>query len=142
MTAQEKLRAVAQGMGATFVFDNWTAVNNALDNVSLPAVVYILPADGEFAIKNGRVKDTENGMLAFLDKVESFEDGDTTVLDAMKVLALRFLSRLNDIGEFESIEGVIKYKAVYDMLDVGVAGVMINVSLKEKLGKCSKGYER
>lgn len=142
MTAQEKLEAVAQGVGASFVFDNWTAVNNALDNISLPAVVYIMPADGEFTIKNGRVKDTENGMLAFLDKVDSFEDGDTIVLDRMKVLALRFLSKLNETEEFESIEGVVKYKSVYDMLDVAVSGVMLNVSLKERVGKCSTAYER
>ena len=41
MTYQDKLREVAESLGVSFVFQDWTTANIEIDTTPMPAVTYI-----------------------------------------------------------------------------------------------------
>lgn len=140
MRSDEILKEVAKKLEASFVFDNWAGANISLDNITFPAIVYILPASGSLNINNGWIKDNQNAMIAFLNKTDFQTTGENngSVVDDMKDLAKRFFVSLNKTGMFQEIGGLIQYRAVYDMLDVNVAGVTFEIELKEIVGICER----
>lgn len=140
MTVQDKLKQVAESLGVSFVFEDWTQANVEIDNKPLPAVVYVLPASGELDFKNGNIRDNQNGMLAFLDKVELNGNGqdNDSVVDRMKSLAMRFIVKLNETGYFEPLGGVMKYQVAYNKLNAVTSGIVFEVTLKEITGICER----
>lgn len=140
MTVQDKLKQVAESLGVSFVFEDWTLANVEIDGTPLPAIVYVLPASGELNFKNGNIRDNQNGMLAFLDKVELNGNGQDNdcVVDRMKSLAVRFISKLNQTGYFESLGGVLKYQVAYNKLNAVTSGIVFEITLKEKTGICER----
>ncbi|WP_288207011.1 hypothetical protein [uncultured Parabacteroides sp.] len=140
MTVQDKLKQVAESLGVPFVFEDWTQANVEIDRILLPAVVYVLPASGELDFKNGNIRDNQNGMLAFLDKVELNGNGldNDCVVDRMKSLAMRFIVKLNETGNFEPLGGVMKYQVAYNKLNAVTSGIVFEVVLKEITGICER----
>ena len=140
MTVQDKLKQVAESLGVPFVFADWTLANVEIDRTPLPAVVYVLPASGELDFKNGNIRDNQNGMLAFLDKVELNGNGQDNdcVVDRMKSLAMRFIVKLNETGYFEPLGGVMKYQVAYNKLNAVTSGIVFEVTLKEITGICER----
>lgn len=140
MTVQDKLKQVAESLGVSFIFEDWTLANIEIDNQPLPAVVYVLPASGELDFKNGNIRDNQNGMLAFLDKVELDSNGqeNDSVVDRMKSLAMNFIVKLNHAGYFEKLGGVMKYQVVYNKLNAVTSGIVFEVTLKEIAGICER----
>ena len=140
MTVQAKLKQVAESLGVPFVFEDWTQANVEIDRILLPAVVYVLPASGELDFKNGNIRDNQNGMLAFLDKVELNGNGldNDCVVDRMKSLAMRFIVKLNETGNFEPLGGVMKYQVAYNKLNAVTSGIVFEVVLKEITGICER----
>lgn len=138
MMVQDKLKQIAESLGVSFVFDDWTTANIEIDSQPLPVVVYVLPASGELDFKNGNIRDNQNGMLAFLDKVTLDSNGQDNdcVVDRMKSLAMNFIVKLNQTRYFESLGGVIKYKVVYNKLNAVTSGIVFDVTLKEMTGIC------
>lgn len=140
MTVQEKLQQVAELLGVSFVFEDWTLANVEIDNKPLPAVVYVLPASGELNFKNGNIRDNQNGMLAFLDKTSLDSNGQDNdcVVDRMKSLAMRYIVKLNETGYFEPLGGVMKYQVAYNKLNAVTSGIVFEVALKEVIGICER----
>lgn len=140
MRADITLQKVAKKIGASFVFDNWAGANVSLDNVSFPAVIYILPASGSFNLDKGWIKDNQNSMIAFLDKTNFQTTGEEngSVIDNMKDLAKKFFIELNKTNIYQSIGGILPYRVVYDTFDVNVAGITFEIPLKEVTGICEK----
>lgn len=138
MTYREKLKEVADSLGVSFVFQDWTTANVEIDQTSLPAVVYVLPASGSLAFKSGFIRDNQNGMLAFLDKVILDAEGvdNDNVVDRMKRLAMQYIVRLNATGYFETLDGVLPYRTIYSELNANVSGISFEVALKEVVGIC------
>lgn len=140
MTVQDKLKQIAESLGVSFVFEDWTMANVEIDNQPLPAVVYVLPASGELNFKNGNIRDHQNGMLAFLDKVALDSNGQDNecVVDRMKSLAMTFIVKLNQTGYFEPLGGVMKYQVAYNKLNAVTSGIVFEVTLKEITGICER----
>jgi hypothetical protein len=140
MTYQDKLREVAESLGVSFVFQDWTTANIEIDKTPLPAVTYILPTSGSLNFKLGFIKDSQNGMLAFLDKVVLDGDGvdNDNVVDRMKRLAMQYIVKLNATGYFEMLSGVLAYKTIYSELNSNVSGIAFEVTLKEVKGICEE----
>lgn len=140
MTVQDKLQQVAESLGVSFVFEDWTLANVEIDNKPLPAIVYVLPASGELDFKNGNIRDNQNGMLAFLDKVALDSNGQDNdcIVDRMKSLAMRYIVKLNDTGYFDKLGGIMKYQVVYNKLNANTSGIMFEVTLKEITGMCER----
>lgn len=137
MSVENKIKALVDGMGAAYVFDNWQTANVRLDNLDFPVVLNLLPVSGTLNIGRQQIKDYPNCMLAFLDKTEFDFDGaeNDVIVERCKVLAKRFLSEVNNSSVFEAIDGDIPYSIVYDRLDVNVTGVCIELKLKEVVGE-------
>ena len=53
----------------TYLFEDWDTADTKLEKLSYPAIVCIIPASGTTEIRNGRVYDTVNVALAYLDTV-------------------------------------------------------------------------
>ena len=91
MSIEDKIREVAQKGWPShgFVLEDWEGVDRAVDKTDLPAIVCFLVEDGTLEFKNGRCKDSEDLILAFIDKVPRDADGDEnkSVFLSMKVLA-------------------------------------------------------
>lgn len=140
MTYQDKLREVAESLGVSFVFQDWTTANIEIDKTPLPAVTYILPTSGSLNFKSGFIKDSQNGMLAFLDKVVLDGNGvdNDNVVDRMKRLAMQYIVKLNATGYFEMLSGVLAYKTIYSELNSNVSGIAFEVTLKEVKGICEE----
>lgn len=140
MTVQDKLKQVAESLGVSFVFEDWTQANVEIDGRPLPAVVYVLPASGELNFKNGNIRDNQSGMLAFLDKVELNGNGldNDCVVDRMKSLAMNYIVKLNQTGYFEPLGGVMKYQVAYNKLNAVTSGIIFEVTLKEITGICER----
>lgn len=144
MSVESKIKSVAdtfQGEGVSYYFGDWARANKAFDNMSLPAIVYVMPASGEIDLSAGNVRDKENALIAFLDKTTfDFEATENNVIvESMKALAMRFFVACNNSRLFEPIGGKLPYRVVYDMLDVNVTGITFELPIKEVTGKCIKG---
>lgn len=138
MRVDEKVKTIAEGMGLTFVFNDWTRANLTLDHSCLPACVYLLPVSGTLENKNGNFRDYPNAMIAFLDRAELDFDGQSNepTVERMKELAKQFVASVNRSGMFSPLPASIPYSVVYDQLDANVTGVVINIQLKELQGSC------
>ena len=137
MNIEERIKALAQSepfAGYSYVFDEWKSVDTALDRVALPAIVNILPLQGEISKKNGRFRDMEYVQLAFLDKVMRDANGEdnAAVYNRMKRLGMRFLEALNATGDFEPFDETLEYNVICEGLSPIVTGVLFIFQLTEK----------
>lgn len=140
MTYQDKLKEVAESLGVSFVFQDWTTANVEIDKTPLPAVIYVLPASGSLNFKSGFIRDNQNGILAFIDKVVLDADGveNDNIVDRMKRLAMEYIVKLNATRYFEALDGVLPYRTIYSELNANVSGISFEVSLKEVKGICEE----
>lgn len=129
-----KIRSIAEKMKCiNYMFDNWQTANVKLDSSKLPAILNVLPVSGKFDIGRQQMKDYPNLLIAFMDKVDldfDGEDADNTV-ERCKAFAQEFILLVNKSGLFEPISGGVPYSVFYDRLDVNVAGITLELTLKE-----------
>lgn len=134
-TVEGKIRAVVQSMDCDvdYRFCNWAQANADIDGITKPTVVYVLPANGTLDVKWNQVKDKPETFIAFLANTELDFDGEKNdnIIEAMKRLAILFVSTLNRSGYFQQIEGELPYQVLYDHLDQNVTGVVISPTLEE-----------
>ena len=140
MTIEEKIKEVAQLGWPTygFILVDWAGVDRSVDKTDLPAIVCFLVEDGSLEFKNGRCKDSENVILAFIDKAPRDADGDDnlSIYKAMKDVAKAFIAKLSACGFFEPINQKVEYHSLYEMLASNVSGLYCMVTLKEQTGVC------
>ena len=141
MTIEDKVREIVGEYfsGFSFVFEDWNTADTKLDKVELPAIIMILPVSGVLQFgQHGRIKDAENTIVAFVDKVPKEADGrdNEVVYNEMKVAARAFVRRLNESGYFDYIQGDVPYNTIIEQLSSIVTGVALQLQLKELVGRC------
>ena len=141
MTIEDKVREIVGEYfsGFSFVFEDWNTADTKLDKVELPAIIMVLPVSGVLQFgQHGRIKDAENTIVAFVDKVPKEADGrdNETVYNEMKVAAREFVRRLNESGYFNYIQGDVPYNTIIEQLSSIVTGVALQLQLKELVGRC------
>ena len=134
-TVEAKVRKVAESMGedVEYLFMNWSQANVAMDAITKPSVVYVLPPSGKFDFRYARVKDYPETQIGFLAPTDFDFDGteNDNIIEQMKRLAIKFIKALNASKCFELIEGKQPYQVVYDFLDQNVTGIVLNLPLEE-----------
>lgn len=137
-TVEAKVRRVVETMGedVEYLFMNWAQANVAIDAITKPSVVYVLPPSGKLDFGYARVKDYPETQIAFLSPTDFDFDGteNDNIIEQMKRLAIKFVKALNASEYFEVIEGRHPYQVVYDFLDQNVTGVVLNLLLEEVEG--------
>ena len=141
MTIEDKVREIVGEYfsGFSFVFEDWNTADTKLDKVELPAIIMVLPVSGVLQFgQHGRIKDAENTIVAFVDKVPKEADGrdNEVVYNEMKVAARAFVRRLNESGYFDYIQGDVPYNTIIEQLSSIVTGVALQLQLKELVGRC------
>lgn len=134
-TVEAKVRKVAESMGedVEYLFMNWSQANVAMDAITKPSVVYVLPPSGKLDFSYARVKDYPETQIGFLAPTDFDFDGteNDNIIEQMKRLAIKFIKALNASKCFELIEGKQPYQVVYDFLDQNVTGIVLNLPLEE-----------
>lgn len=140
MSIESKIREIAEKRFASFsyVFEDWNGAAEQIDRVSLPAIVCILPVGGYLSFNRGLVKDKEDCILAFVDRVSRDANGydNERVYSCMKEKAARFITALNESHYFEPIEGNVKYTTILESASAYFTGVFVELTLKELQGGC------
>lgn len=141
MTIEDKIRGIAseQFSEFTYVFEDWYTADKVIDKVALPAIIFILPVSGVLQYgEHGRIKDAENCIIAFVDKVDKEADGrdNEITYNAMKAAARRFINAINASGFFDYIQGDVAYNVIYEQMSSIVTGIALNLRLKELVGRC------
>ncbi len=141
MTIENKVREIVGEYfsGFSFIFEDWNTADTKLDKVELPAIIMVLPVSGVLQFgQHGRIKDAENTIVAFVDKVPKEADGrdNEVVYNEMKVAARAFVRRLNESGYFNYIQGDVPYNTIIEQLSSIVTGVALQLQLKELVGRC------
>ena len=135
-SVEVKVRQIADKMQfVQYLFETWHTANVKIDSSMLPLMLNVLPVTGTMEVST-QIKDYPNCMFAFMDKIELDSDGNESndVVERCKAYAKEFIMRVNASGLFEPINGEVPYSVFYDRLDVNVAGVTIEVRLKEIKG--------
>lgn len=138
MTIDQALKKIAQEFFPDFsyIFNDINDIDQAMDRTPLPAIGHVLPISGTMELRNGRVYDTENVWIMFLDKVTRDANGDDQreVFERMKDVAIEFVRRCNESGYFEPIT-VWSYGVNYSQMASIVTGVTLGLNIKSR-GLC------
>ena len=140
ITIEQRIKKIAEGLGVNYYFGDWQRINVAGDagRIDFPLIAYLLPPSGTVNLSGPGVRETENGVLAFLGlTVFDFEANENNeIVQDMKELMIRFVNAVNASGEFKPIGGNVRYDVLYDKLDFAVTGVTVSLALQEAVGKC------
>lgn len=137
MSFIDKIKSVVDQMtGApTFIGGSWYKLNQEVEHVPLPCVMWVNPASGTLEVKAVQVINNPNCLIAFFQKTDfigDFED-DSAAYDETINMATEFIARCNASGLFDQIKDA-RYSISFDKFDVNAAGVVLEVSLREKQG--------
>lgn len=145
MSFIDKIRSVVEQMNGAppFIGGSWYKLNHDVEHAPLPCVMWVTPASGTFEAKAIQILDSPNCLIAFFDKTDfigDFED-DSAAMETTKAMAAEFIARCNASGLFDQIKDS-RYSAVMDKFDVNAAGIVLEVSIKEKQGMniCNYAY--
>lgn len=129
--------AAAKMQGYTYIYETWEDADAKLEKMTFPAIVCVMPTSGTTTIRNGRIYDTENVALAFLDSVPRNAEGEDNgeVINAMKLAGAKFFDLLNKSGELEPLSS-IPYEVVCEQLSTIVSGVIFQPAVSQKIGYC------
>lgn len=140
MSIEDKIREIAEKefKGYSYVFEDWNGAAEVVDRISLPAIICVLPSSGYFDIARGKVKDSEDMSIAFVDKVVRDANGDDNeeVYTRMKRTAGKFIDAMNKSRYFEPIEGKIRYQTILESASAYLTGVFVELNVKESTGVC------
>lgn len=137
---EEKIKAVAKSeafAGYSYIFENWYDADTAISRATLPAIIAILPVNGNITFRNGRTYDTENIAIAFVDKVPRNANGEDNAetYNRMKATGIQFIKALNASGYFEPLAEQQPYQVICEQMADIVTGVFFSLQLQE-VGRC------
>ncbi len=140
MSVEDNIRKIAEERFSeySYVFEDWNGAAERVDRVPLPAIVCLLPVGGQFNFSRGRVKDSEDIAIAFIDKVARDANGDDNeeVYTRMKRTACQFIAAMNTSGYFEPIDGAVRYSTILESASANFTGVFVELNIKEMTGVC------
>lgn len=134
-------KAVALSLGCKYLYDEWGRINLHADKLKLGDVVVVetLPTNGQIDTRFiPVVKTSRTAIFAFLKHCDLDFKGVEVghIIDEMLNLAKKYVVKLDAIGYYEPIEGLLDYNCVIDFLDANMAGVRVTLTLKEVAGGC------
>ena len=136
---ENKLREIAEKQfgGYSYIFEDWNGAAEVATKVEVPAIICLLPTGGFLDFSRGRVKDSEDIAIAFVDKASRDADGNDNekVYSRMKDTASRFVEAMNKSHYFEPIEHV-SYKTILESASSYFTGVFVEMKIKENYGNC------
>lgn len=136
MNTREKVEAIASEVfaGRTLIFADWYEADRILERASFPAIVCVLPTGGNIMSKNGRVYDTNEVAITFIDKAAKDAKGSELMEVHARMLedAVKFCTAVGKSRYFEPIEQA-QYTTIYEQLSTIATGVMLQLSLKSKM---------
>lgn len=137
---EEKIKEIANSPafdGYGYIFENWYDASTAVSRVALPAIITILPVNGNILFRNGRTYDTENIAIAFVDKVPRNANGEDNekAYNRMKAVGIKFIKALNASGYFAPLAEQQPYQVICEQMSDVVTGVFFTLQLQE-LGRC------
>ena len=140
MSIENKIREIAKEKFAeySYVFEDWNGASEVMDRVPLPAIVSILPTGGTISFTHSGVKDSENVLLAFVDKVVRDANGEDNeeVYTRMKKTAITFVNEMNKSHYFEPIGENIKYTTILEKASSYYTGIILELEVQERSGTC------
>lgn len=140
MSIENKLREIAgkEFNEYSYIFEDWNGAAEVVDKVSLPAIICLLPIGGYLNFSRGKVKDSEDIAIAFVDKVVRDANGNDNeeVYTRMKHTAGRFIEAMNRSKYFEPIDGRVRYQTILESASAYFTGVFVELNVKESAGAC------
>ena len=111
-----------------------TLADRILEKATYPAIVCVLPTGGNITAKNGRVYDTNEIAIAFIDKAPRDAKGAQLMDVHARMLedAVKFCTAVGKSRYFEPIEQA-QYTTIYEQLSTIATGVMLQLSLRSKI---------
>lgn len=144
------LKDIADELGVSYLFEDWTRANIAMDGRrfadhpdGLPLVLDVLPVSGTVSVRNGIVRSTTERLVWFLDaiRMDSTTAEDASVGTRMMELAKRFIAHVNASGDYERVNDAV-WRAEYALLDENVGGVCLEFTLTPIDGECEYDLEQ
>lgn len=104
-----------------------------------PTAVLMQVTDWDMDIRSGVLTELANINVTFLSKEGKMDaDGDEQepIIDAMRDLAVEFISRVREISSIRIEDDTVKVKSVFLASDSNRTGVNITLTIKQKQGGC------
>lgn len=151
MTIQDKLKAVTTTVDSTltYMYDDWHRFNKRVSKLAkadvatlgvdkLPGVFVLLQPSGRFHLANGNLRDYPDYQVCFLRDANREFDGlaNDTLVEQMKLLAIKWILAYNASGYFEPLPKDLTYSPIYEMLADKLTGVMLSIRVEELTGRC------
>lgn len=144
MTVEQKVKEIAEGMGATYLCDTWVSANERLDRYrregkSFPVCQYVQPVNGSLVFTpQGMVQDAPSCFIAFADLMDFQAKGEESqvIVERLKGMCVEFIERANKSQFFKSISGSVAYRVAYDDMDMNLCIVYMELTLQERVGQC------
>ena len=125
---------------ASYQYNDRPTANVRLDTKSpSPTAVFMQLTDWDMDIKSGVLTEEANINVTFLSKEGKMDaDGDEQepIIDAMRDLAVEFISRVREIPSIRIEDDTVKVKSVFLASDSNRTGVNITLTIKQKQGGC------
>lgn len=136
-TIERKIASIVEQMpGWSYLYDDYRAINQRLDNTPLPCVACAIPYAGAIQVSGTQYRDSAQTSIAFAMACELDHDGvllDGEVLERCKRAAIAFIGLCNNSGLFEQL-GSQDYDVFINQYDANVAGVVIHPVMTELRG--------
>lgn len=143
------INLVESKLNVPCLFNDWHRLSKNTDKLSkstsdqdykFPAVYIVIPAQGTFDTRFGRIRETTQLYINFV--IETLERSDfeglenNSRIEQMKSLAKRFIYHYNQSELFESLPDTISFQNLYMITDSSLTGVSLTIQAKELLGEC------
>lgn len=143
------IELVESKLNVPCLFSDWQRLNKETDKLSkstseqdykFPAVYIIIPAQGTFDTRFGRIRETTQLYVNFV--IETLERSDfeglenNSRIEQMKSLAKRFIYHYNKSELFEALPDTIAFQNLYMITDSSLTGVSLTIQAKELIGEC------
>lgn len=139
-----KLKAIADAVLPNFslLFGTWDDVDRQLDSVTYPAIFEVLSVSGGGVIRNGKVYEREDILLAFVDKVPRDADGveNMNAVERMRQAMIIFVDAFNRSGAFQPLTD-FTYTTIYEGGANIHTGVTLEVQVLDLVGDCLSQYD-
>ena len=139
-----KLKAIADAVLPNFslLFGTWDNVDRQLDSVTYPAIFEVLSVSGGGVIRNGKVYEREDILLAFVDKVPRDADGveNMNAVERMRQAMIIFVDAFNRSGAFQPLTD-FTYTTIYEGGANIHTGVTLEVQVLDLVGDCLSQYD-
>ena len=118
-----------------------TRVNVENDYTNTPTAVFYCITDWETSTDLAReVASVTVGFLEVNPEIDWDGTATEAIIDAMKSVAFDFVARINAAGVVEITTDRVRVRSVFDTNDRNLAGVFLQMELREVVGECMENY--